>query len=88
MRYTGTFTLGVNDEVTIKTGWMKKDKLIYAGMPNEQTCSIIISGSYAHNSWAYNLFLPPNRREFRHKDLLVHIDRVDSKSATVIVSYH
>ncbi|MEZ5359043.1 MAG: hypothetical protein R3F48_09460 [Candidatus Zixiibacteriota bacterium] len=88
MRYTGTFTLQINDEVLIRTGWVKKDKLIYAGMPNAQTYSMVISRSYAHNSWAYNLYLPIDQRDFRHADLSIRVDRIDSNSVTVTVSYY
>ncbi len=84
---TGKFTLNINDRVKFKTGWLRKEELIYTGMPNENTISLAITWSYAHNSMAYNIFVPITQREIRHMDFTFTISRVTPSSIDVEIAH-
>ncbi|MCK5126448.1 MAG: hypothetical protein KAR42_09345 [candidate division Zixibacteria bacterium] len=84
---TGKYTLNINDRVKFKTGWLRKEELIYAGMPNEHTVSLTFTWSYAHNSMAYSIFVPITQREIRHMDFDITISRVTPTTIDVEISH-
>ncbi|MCP4567649.1 MAG: hypothetical protein GY841_08725 [FCB group bacterium] len=78
MVYRGECSLKINERVKMKTGWLRKDELIYTGMPNDHTYSLAMTWSFAHNSMAYNLFIPVNQKEIRHDYVTIIVKRVTS----------
>jgi len=56
-------TLTIGGSARLRKRWVYKRELIYAGMPNDDVCSLVVMISEAHNSWAYNLFIPKGQRE-------------------------
>ena len=80
MIFEGSYTLKINERVKMKTGWFRKDELIYAGMPNEQTYSMVITWSSSHNSMAYSLFIPVGQKEIDHEYITILVKRVTPTS--------
>lgn len=76
MIQSGTFILEVNQRIKMRTGWVRCEELIYAGMLDQNTLSLVITWSYAHNSMAYNLFVSTRQKEIDHKYLTILIRRV------------
>ena len=76
MIYQGQRSLKINERTKIKTGWFRKDEIIYTGMPSEHTYSLAITWSSSHNSMAYNLFVPINQREIQHDYITILVKRV------------
>jgi len=52
------FILKVGESAKIKTKLMGDSRIVYAGMPNKDTYSIVVSHTSGHNSSAYNLYFP------------------------------
>lgn len=80
MIYEGIHTLKINQRVKMRTGWFRKDELIFAGMPNEHTYSLVLTWSSSHNSMAYNLFLPTTQKEIFHEYMTIIVRRVTPSS--------
>ena len=76
MIYEGNHTLNIGERTKLKTGWFRKDELVYAGMPNDHTYSLVLTWSSSHNSMAYNLFVPITQKEIRHDYLTIMVKRV------------
>ena len=56
--------LMVGDSAKIKDGLLSETEIIYAGMPNESTYSIIFSKSCGYQAWSYNLYFPEEKKSF------------------------
>ena len=78
MIYEGNYTLKINQRIKTKTGIFRKDELIFAGMPNDQTYSITITWSSSHNSMAYNLFIPMSQKEIELTHSTIMVKRVST----------
>ena len=55
-------SLKVGGQVTLRSGFASKTVLLYGGMPNRETYTLIVCGTSGYNSQAYNLFYPSSRR--------------------------
>ena len=86
--YNNDQRLKVGDEIPIKTGWLKKQSLIYAGMINDHTASIIINNTDAHNSWAYNLYVSKYPYEFGTKYGRVSVVHFNADELAVRTTRH
>ncbi|MFH1701425.1 MAG: hypothetical protein ABIE07_12665 [Candidatus Zixiibacteriota bacterium] len=75
MIYEGIYTLQINQRIKMKTGWFRRDDLIFAGMPNEHTYSLVITWSSSHNSMAYNLFVPITQKEIVNDYATIYVRR-------------
>jgi len=56
------FILKVGESAKIKTKFMGDSRIVYAGMPNKDTYSIVVTLTSGHNSSAYNLYFPITQR--------------------------
>jgi len=59
------YEVGINETVKVKTGWMSRSYVLFAGMPDERTYSLVVTFTNVHNSIAYNLFLPKSQTEVK-----------------------
>jgi hypothetical protein len=57
------YELKINQSVPLKRWWLSKMHVLYAGMPNETTYSLVMTYTSSHNSIAYNLFIPKSQKE-------------------------
>jgi len=55
-------TLKVGGPFTLRSGFATKTVLLYGGMPDRETYSLIVSNTSGYNSQAYNLYYPSSRR--------------------------
>jgi hypothetical protein len=55
-------TLKVGESVTLRTGFATKAVLIYGGMLDRETYSLVFAYTNGYNSLAYNLYYPASRR--------------------------
>jgi hypothetical protein len=59
------YTLRVGESAKIKRAFFSTSwSIVYAGMPNDATFSLVVMMSMGHNSAAYNLYFPVDAREF------------------------
>ena len=63
MKATQQHDLKLGDSVVIKRGIITKVCLLYAGMPNEHTLSLVVIRTAGHTGMAYNLYLPAAQRQ-------------------------
>jgi len=57
------YNLEVGESVNVKSGvFATSFKVVYTGMINHSTYTLAIIGSFGHNSYAYNLFLPMDQK--------------------------
>jgi len=56
------FILKVGESAKIKTKFMGDSRIVYAGMPNKDTYSIVVTHTMGNNSSAYNLYFPITQR--------------------------
>jgi hypothetical protein len=68
------FILKVGESAKIKTKLMGDSRIVYAGMPNKDTYSIVVTHTSGNNSSAYNLYFPLTQRriEIEKKSLDVY----------------
>lgn len=59
------YELAINESVKIKSGWLSRSFVLYAGMPNERTYSLVITYTNVHNSIGYNLYIPKSQNEVK-----------------------
>ena len=55
--------LKLGESVLIRRGFMAKVSLVYAGMPNEKTFSVVVTKTAGHMGMGYNLYVPVSERE-------------------------
>ena len=65
--------LKIGGSVPIKRGLMTKHTLTYAGMPNENVYSLVVTCSSGHNSLAYNLYIPKDQHELELADVRITV---------------
>jgi len=65
MPNTQAYELGINESVRIKSGWLSKSFVLFAGMPNDRTFSLAITYTNVHNSVGYNLYVPKSQSEIK-----------------------
>ena len=54
--------LKVGTPVTLRSGFATKTTLVFGGMPDRETYTLIIGYTNGYNSLAYNLYYPYSRR--------------------------
>jgi hypothetical protein len=55
-------TLKVGEQVTLRSGFATKSAIVYGGMPDRETYSLVFGYTNGYNSMAYNLYYPSSRR--------------------------
>ena len=56
------YTVKVGETVRLWSRWFSNLEIVFAGQPSDQSYSVVVSKTSNHNSLAYNLYLPLNRR--------------------------
>ena len=58
--------LKINEKLRTRSGVLRtSEDIIYAGMINDNTFSIVLSFSLGNNSWSYNLYVPRSQCEVK-----------------------
>ncbi len=63
MPTTQQHDLKLGESIQIKHTFMTRTSLLYAGMPNGETLSLVVLQHRGHQALAYNLYLPTNQRQ-------------------------
>ncbi len=71
------FSLKVGESTPIKRGFFRDQRLVYAGMPDENVYSFALTFTQGYNSSAYNLYFLANNYELTLLDQRLIILRVD-----------
>ena len=72
-----TYSLKIGETAKVRPGVFRaSESIIYAGMLNDLTYSVAVTLSYGHNSMAYNLYLPKDKKEFSTQKGRVQVEYV------------
>jgi len=85
MPVTEQHDLKLGQSVVIKRTFMTRYSLLYAGMPNPETLSLVVIQHRGHQALAYNLYLPANQRQITVADTPITIH--SAGPATVLLSF-
>jgi hypothetical protein len=77
--------LKIGESILIKRGLMTRISLLYAGMPNERTCSLVVIRTAGHTGMAYNLYLPTDQRHATLHEASITIHGVSPASLQLTV---
>ena len=80
------YDLKLGESVLIRRGFMTKVSLVYAGMPNEKTFSVVVTKTAGHMGMGYNLYVPVREREVRIGETSVTIHGVST--TTLMLTAH
>ena len=72
------YTLRIGETAKVKKGFLGSYAVIYAGMPNDSTYSLVITFSVGNAAMAYNLFVPIHHREIPVENGHVIVSNVNS----------
>ena len=65
MSANNTYSLKIGETAKVRPSFFKSaESIVYAGMLNDLTYSVLVTWSFGHNSMAYNLYIPKNQKEF------------------------
>ena len=70
------YNLRIGDSALIKSGFITKVSLVYAGMPNDRVYSLVVTCSAGHNSMAYNLYIPIDQQRVKISEVNLTIRSV------------
>ncbi|MFH1589145.1 MAG: hypothetical protein ABIB43_01105 [archaeon] len=73
-------SLYTGEETTISTGLIENYTIIYAGMPNKDTFSIVRKPIPGFDVSGYNLFFPVNAKEIRLDEIELDVLKVTPES--------
>ena len=74
------YTLKIGETTKVRPGvFRSSESIVYAGMLNDLTYSVAVSWSFGHNSMAYNLYLPKDKREFSTQKGRVQVEYVSTE---------
>ena len=63
-----------------------KDRIIYAGMPNEDTYTIVQKKASGYQGYSWNLFFPKKRRDITIDGVDIHVENVTPDQIKITVS--
>ena len=63
MASTSRQDLKIGDSIRAKRGLMTAISLIYAGIPNDNVFSLVVTTTAGHMGMAYNLYFPTAQRQ-------------------------
>ncbi len=72
--------LKIGDAIRVKRGLMTAISLVYAGMPNENVFSLVVSTTAGHMGMGYNLYFPASQRQLEVGGTSVSVDSVSPTS--------
>ena len=65
MSENNTYTLKIGEIAKVRPGVFRTtETIIYAGILNDLTYSVVVTRTLGNNSLAYNLYLPIDKKEF------------------------
>lgn len=76
MRETLNHQLNIGDSIQIKRGLISRVELLYAGMPNKETFSLVVIRTHGNQALAYNLYMPVDQRHLNVAEIPVAIHGV------------
>jgi hypothetical protein len=80
MSENNTYTLKVGEKEKVSPAFFNSSELmIYAGMINDATYSVVVTRTLGNNSFAYNLYLPKDKREFSTLKGRVQVEYVSTE---------
>ena len=60
-----TYNLKIGETAKVRPTYFKSaESIVYAGMLNDLTYSIVVTWTFGYNSMAYNLYLQKDKKEF------------------------
>ena len=78
--------LKIGDSVRVKRGLMSVISLVYAGMPNENVFSLVVTTTAGHMGMGYNLYFPASERHIEIAGNSVSVQSVSSTSIQLAVA--
>jgi hypothetical protein len=58
------YTLRLGEWMVLGRGWLKRNRMMFAGEPSPGVFSVALEWTYAHNSAASNIYFHKSQREF------------------------
>jgi hypothetical protein len=80
MSNTPPQNLKIGDSIRIKRGLMTAISLVYAGMPNENVFSLVVTTTAGHVGMGYNVYFPASQRQIEIGGVSVSVDSVSPTS--------
>jgi hypothetical protein len=79
------YTLKVGQTVPLRKSFFGKTyQIIFAGMPNDSTYTLVITMTYGYNMMAYNLFFRTDQKDIDLKYGRLRVSRVTSREITFV----
>ena len=85
MAATGQYQLEIGDSVEIKRRFVTQICLVYAGMPNDRTLSLVVIKISGYQGMAYNLYLPTDQRHLRIAQADITIESVSPTTCLLTI---
>lgn len=77
MKSNNNYVLKVGETAKVKPAFFKSaESIVYAGMINDLTFSVVVTWTFGYNSMAYNLFIPKDKKEFYTQKGRVQVEYV------------
>jgi hypothetical protein len=58
------YTLRLGEWIALGRGWLKRNRMMFAGESSPGVFSVVLEWTYAHNSAASNIYFSKSQREF------------------------
>ncbi len=80
MSESNTYILKIGEKEKVSPAFINSSEtIIYAGMINDTTYSVVVTRTLGNNSFAYNLYLPKDIREFATLKGRVQVEYVSNE---------
>ena len=80
MSENNTHSLKIGETAKVRPGVFRtSESIVYAGMLNDLTYSVVVTRTLGNNSLAYNLFIPKDKKEIPTAMGRIHVDYVSSE---------
>ena len=64
MSVNNAYSLKIGETAKVRPGVFRtSESIVYAGMLNDVTYSVVVTCTFGNNSLAYNLYLPKDKKE-------------------------
>jgi len=65
MSANNTYALKIGEKEKVSPAFFNSsESIVFAGMINDATYSVVVTRTLGNNSFAYNLYLPKDKKEF------------------------
>ncbi len=84
-----TYNLKIGETAKVRPAFFKSaESIVYAGMLNDLTYSVVVTWTFGYNSMGYNLYLPKNKKEFFTPKGLVQVEYVSTEEIRFTYKEH